>query len=513
MIPRFDCSNIGPNTVTLTVKDINGNIATGTAIVTIVDKTLPIVITKNITAQIDAGGIAVIADRAVDNGSYDPCGLVLYQLNKTRFDCSNIGPNTVTLTVKDINGKIATGTAIVTVEDKTLPIVITKDITVLLGTNGSVTVNARDVDNGSYDACGLISYVLDKTTFTCYNIGGNLVTLTVTDANGNKASATATVIVKGTGVRNWVLDNDLDGYYNGASIAGCTSPGVGYVVLTNQITGDCNDNNRTVWVNQTYYLDFDKDGYGNAAKPLSICSSVPPAGYVTNRADCNDSNPAISPAAVEVCGNKIDDNCNGLIDEVPCSPCRNATNFTTTFITNTSARFNWNAIANPVQWQIQYKSTKPGTKWVDIFLTGNLRNYSLTGLLANTNYQWQIRARCGNTWTAYSPSATFKTSSSLVARSSIKTIIEVPVTELRVYPNPTNGQFNLELQQPDQSAGIAVVTVRDISGRIVKTEKLSMLKGSLKAIIRMPGSAIAGMYLVNVIVGDQAYNTKVVLIK
>jgi len=513
MIPRFDCSNIGPNTVTLTVKDINGNIATGTAIVTIVDKTLPIVITKNITAQIDAGGIAVIADRAVDNGSYDPCGLVLYQLNKTRFDCSNIGPNTVTLTVKDINGKIATGTAIVTVEDKTLPIVITKDITVLLGTNGSVTVNARDVDNGSYDACGLISYVLDKTTFTCYNIGGNVVTLTVTDANGNKASATATVIVKGTGVRNWVLDNDLDGYYNGASIAGCTSPGVGYVVLTNQITGDCNDNNRTVWVNQTYYLDFDKDGYGNAAKPLSICSSVPPAGYVTNRADCNDSNPAISPAAVEVCGNKIDDNCNGLIDEVPCSPCRNATNFTTTFITNTSARFNWNAIANPVQWQIQYKSTKPGTKWVDIFLTGNLRNYSLTGLLANTNYQWQIRARCGNTWTAYSPSATFKTSSSLVARSSIKTIIEVPVTELRVYPNPTNGQFNLELQQPDQSAGIAVVTVRDISGRIVKTEKLSMLKGSLKAIIRMPGSAIAGMYLVNVIVGDQAYNTKVVLIK
>ena len=82
-----------------------------------------------------------------------------------------------------------------------------------------------------------------------------------------------------------------------------------------------------------------------------------------------------------------------------------------------------------------------------------------------------------------------------------------------MHPNPTNGQFNLELQQADKYAFNAIVTVKDISGRIVKTEKLSMLKGSLNAIISMPGSAIAGVYLVNVIVGNEVYNTKVVLVK
>jgi len=31
--------------------------------------------------------------------------------------------------------------------------------------------------------------------------------------------------------------------------------------------------------------------------------------------DCNDLNPAIRPGAIEVCGNNIDENCNGQINE------------------------------------------------------------------------------------------------------------------------------------------------------------------------------------------------------
>ena len=82
-----------------------------------------------------------------------------------------------------------------------------------------------------------------------------------------------------------------------------------------------------------------------------------------------------------------------------------------------------------------------------------------------------------------------------------------------MHPNPTNGMFNLELAQPNKTALIAVVNLRDFSGRIIKTEKVSIRKGSLKAIIRMPTSAIAGMYLVDVIVENEVYNTKVVLVK
>ena len=61
------------------------------------------------------------------------------------------------------------------------------------------------------------------------------------------------------------------------------------------------------------YYDADSDGYGNPEKELR--GYVQPAGYVFNGNDCNDNRRQIHPGAFEVCRNKLDDNCNGLIDE------------------------------------------------------------------------------------------------------------------------------------------------------------------------------------------------------
>ncbi|MFQ6603869.1 gliding motility-associated C-terminal domain-containing protein, partial [Flavobacterium sp. C3NV] len=192
----FDCSNVGANTVTLTVLDVNGNSDSKTATVTVEDKIKPTVITQNITVQLDALGKAVITATEIDNGSTDNCAIDKMALDKTDFDCSNVGANTVTLTVLDVNGNSDSKTAIVTIEDQVKPIVVTQNITVELDALGKATITESQINNGSTDNCEIATMTLDKTTFDCSNIGDNNVTLNLTDKSGNSASGTAIVTVK-----------------------------------------------------------------------------------------------------------------------------------------------------------------------------------------------------------------------------------------------------------------------------------------------------------------------------
>ncbi|NMM49664.1 PKD domain-containing protein [Marinigracilibium pacificum] len=194
-IDAFTCDDIGDNTVNLTFTDNNGNWASAPATVKVEDNVPPVVMTKNITVQLDATGNASITPADVDDGSSDACGIISYSLDVDAFTCANVGDNTVNLTVTDNNGNSASAPATVKVEDNVPPTVLTQDIIVILDAVGNASITPADVDNGSSDACGILSYSLDVTTFDCSNLGDNAVNLTVTDINGNSASAIATVKV------------------------------------------------------------------------------------------------------------------------------------------------------------------------------------------------------------------------------------------------------------------------------------------------------------------------------
>ena len=152
---------------------------------------------------------------------------------------------------------------------------------------------------------------------------------------------------KDEGGTTWYRDADGDGYGNpNLSKIACTRP-AGYVSNNT----DCNDNNKYIQAPVMYYIDSDRDGFGSQTK-APVCSVIPPSGYSLVGTDCNDNNSAVNPLAKEICGNGTDDNCNGKIDE-GCNTCQNATALTTTDITKSSAKLNWSASVNPVQWQVE----------------------------------------------------------------------------------------------------------------------------------------------------------------
>ncbi|GJM63202.1 HYR domain-containing protein [Persicobacter diffluens] len=197
-ITSFDCSAVGtPQTVTLTITDKQGNVASETAIVTVVEDIKPIVLTQNLTVSLDASGSVIITPEAIDNGSSDNCGIASMTLNQTTFDCSAVGtPQTVTLTVTDNNGNSESATATVTVEDNTDPILAVQDISVQLNASGTASLEVADIVTTQSDNCGVANVTLSQSSFDCANIGANTVTVTLTDNNGNVVTETATVTVE-----------------------------------------------------------------------------------------------------------------------------------------------------------------------------------------------------------------------------------------------------------------------------------------------------------------------------
>ncbi len=172
------------------------------------DKEPPVAECKDITVKLGSNKMVEIWTSEIDNGSYDECGDVDLWLSKTKFDCGDLGWNTVTLTVKDKAGNQAQCYAKVKVTDpynycydpcepdETAPIAKCKDdLYVKLGEGGMQEIWTSEIDNGSYDECGEVRLSIDKTKFTCDDLGWNTVTLTVKDKKGNKAYCTTKVKV------------------------------------------------------------------------------------------------------------------------------------------------------------------------------------------------------------------------------------------------------------------------------------------------------------------------------
>ncbi len=191
----FTCNNTSTLINSLIVSDSFGNADTCIFTVTLIDTFNPVAICKDISITLDSNGSASVDSTDVNNGSNDNCFVKSISLSKSEFNCADTGDNIIIVTVTDASGNTDECTSIVTVNNNKTVTAICQDVIIYLDNNGQANVTTTEIDNGSQTACNPVQLALDKTTFTCNDIGDNILTLTVSyDTNSATCQATVTVL-------------------------------------------------------------------------------------------------------------------------------------------------------------------------------------------------------------------------------------------------------------------------------------------------------------------------------
>src|SRR5262249_4018659 len=89
--------------------------------------------------------------------------------------------------------------------------------------------------------------------------------------------------------------------------------------------------------------------------------------------------------------------------------CNTPGGLTVTNIAMTSATLNWGGVSGAVSYNVQYKQSSSGT-WTST--SSNANSYPLSGLDANTSYDWKVQTGCSSASSDYSAVSSFTTLSS-----------------------------------------------------------------------------------------------------
>ena len=214
---------MGSNTVTLIVTDTSGNSDSCLATVTVVDTQAPTVICQNITVPLDASGNAFINPSNIDGGSTDACGVASTTISQSTFDCSNLGPNNVVLTLTDLYGNTASCTAVVTVIDAVDPTVtcpLNQTVIIPLGSQYTLIDYFGNGLASALDNCTdpVSNITQNPAPGTLLGAGNYTISITAEDASGNTDSCNFQLTIDTTlGVNDAELQTGIQIVPNPAS--------------------------------------------------------------------------------------------------------------------------------------------------------------------------------------------------------------------------------------------------------------------------------------------------------
>jgi len=231
-----DTSTVGSYTITYTATDLDGNTATASRTVNVVDTTAPVVtVTGDNPATVELGGTYTDAGATATDAS----GTVTVVTSGDTVDPDTLGTYTITYTSTDASGNSGTASRTVNVVDSTAP-VFTSSSTFVVdeGATAVGTATATDIQSVTFSISGSVlaitsdgvitfvqpadyegSYITDDPSTLAY--GGELVeftaTVTATDASSNAATQVITVSIRDA---DGIDDNPATGTSTGTTTTG-----------------------------------------------------------------------------------------------------------------------------------------------------------------------------------------------------------------------------------------------------------------------------------------------------
>jgi hypothetical protein len=206
------CATVGTALRTMTVTDFDGNAVTCGAAITIVDDVDPVIALQPFTLNLDSASTVTFAN--VNNGSFDNCALNLAatQITPNTFDCSNLGPNLVTVTIEDVNGNQASAQTTVTVEGSLVHSALSPVSNIRYAGQTLATPFLTEVE------CGIPPYTNFEWFYDADGFGTGAAEQAITNGlGGHPADPSLTVTIGGTNPQSsldlGVLTTAAEGFY------------------------------------------------------------------------------------------------------------------------------------------------------------------------------------------------------------------------------------------------------------------------------------------------------------
>lgn len=183
--------------------------------------------------------------------------------------------------------------------------------------------------------------------------------------------------------------------------------------------------------------------------------------------------------------------------------CNAPTGVYSSNVGKTSARINWNLVANAQNIKLQYRKSTTSS-WTTLTLPGNYYYKVLTGLTKNTKYYVRLQTVCSSGTSSYSNTISFTTTNSK-GPDREEPILSEEEMELHVFPNPAQDVVNIKLIPANEEYHSQVIITNAI-GKVMIETSIDRHETSIPV-----GHLAKGVYFVKVITGKQEFFKKLVL--